>query len=49
MTESIRRLVRLFAARSTDRSTLDVLLDMLDDTGSWQGAHRLFDNIRGKT
>jgi hypothetical protein len=49
ITEAIKRLVEIFAARSTDRSTLDELHRMVGDCGSWKRAHDLFQRIRHKS
>lgn len=49
MVEQLRQLIRLLASNSSDRTTLDELLEMIDDRKSWQNAHALFDRIRKKT
>ena len=45
----IPRLIDLFAAKCSDRSTLDDLRRMVDDVNSWPQAHNLFTRIRRKT
>jgi len=45
----IKRLIEIFATRVSDTSTLDELLEMIDDRRSWSKAHELFDRIRKKT
>jgi hypothetical protein len=45
----MKRLVEIFAAHSSDRSTLDELHRMAGDRGSWKRAHDLFQRIRHKT
>ena len=49
ITETIKRLVGIFAALSSDRSTLDELHRMAGDRGSWKRAHDLFQRIRQKS
>ena len=46
--EAMKQLVELFAARSSDRGTLDELHRMASDRGSWKRAHDLFQRIRRK-
>jgi hypothetical protein len=47
--EAIKRLVEIFVAHSSDRSTLDELHQMAGDRGSWKRAHDLFQRIRRKS
>ena len=49
MLDDIKRLIEIFAARSSDRGTLAELHRMIDDRGSWHRAHDLFQRIRQKT
>jgi len=49
MIEQLAKLIEFLAARVRDRSTLDELLEMLRDDGTWHQAHALFDRIRNKT
>lgn len=49
ITEALKRLIELFAAHSSDRSTLDELHQMVGDRGSWRRAHDLFQRIRRKS
>jgi hypothetical protein len=46
--DAMKRLILIFAEKSTDRSTLDELHKMASDRGSWHGAHDLFQRIRLK-
>jgi len=48
MVDAMKRLVEMFAARTTDRSTLDELQRMLADRDTWHEAHELFQRIRSK-
>ena len=47
--EAMKRLIEIFAARSSDRSTLDELHRMVGDRGTWNRAHDLFQRIRRKS
>jgi hypothetical protein len=48
MLDAMERLVEIFGARTTDRSTLDELQRMLADRGTWHKARDLFQRIRLK-
>jgi len=48
MLDAMKRFVEMFAARTTDRSTLDELQRMFADRGTWHKAHDLFGRIRVK-
>jgi hypothetical protein len=48
MLDAMKRFVEMFAARTTDRSTLDELQRMFADRGTWHKAHDLFQRIRIK-
>ena len=48
MTDHMTKLIELFAARSSDRGTLDELHRMIADRGTWRKAHDLFGRIRRK-
>ena len=47
--EAMKRLIEIFAARSSDRSTLDELHRMVGDRVTWNRAHDLFQRIRRKS
>ncbi|OWV80055.1 hypothetical protein ATY78_09975 [Rhizobium sp. R635] len=49
MIAHIRRLLQFFAPHCREVETNERLLKMIDDRGSWQGAHNLFQHIRHKT
>ena len=48
MLDAMKKFVEMFAARTTDRSTLDELQRMFADRGTWHKAHDLFQRIRLK-
>jgi len=45
---AMKRLILIFAEKSSDRSTLDELYQMIEDKSRWSGAHKLFQRIRQK-
>ena len=49
LTAHMKQLLELFAPSSSDRETMDELLDMLDHDEAWHRAHDLFSRIRRKT
>ena len=49
ITEAIKRLIDIFAVRSSDRSTLDELHRLAGDRGSWRRGRDLFHRIRLKS
>jgi hypothetical protein len=49
MLNQMKQMVQFFAARCSDRSTLDELHRMIENEHSWYKAHDLFDRIRNKT
>lgn len=49
MLDAMKRFIEMFAARTTDRSTLDDLHRMIADRGTWHKAHDLFQYIRLKS
>ena len=46
--DAMKRLIVVLAAKSPDRSTLDELLQMIDDKPRWTSARELFERIRQK-
>jgi hypothetical protein len=48
ITDAIKRLIVIFAAKSSDRRTLDELYQLIGDRNMWHGAHELFNRIRQK-
>ncbi|MBA1141152.1 hypothetical protein [Mesorhizobium neociceri] len=49
MLREMRELIEFFIPHARDTETLERLLRMIDDRGSWPRAHHLFDHIRHKT
>jgi hypothetical protein len=49
MLDTMKRLIEMFTSRTTDRSTLDELQQMIADRESWYRADILFKRIRVKT
>jgi phage shock protein A len=49
MLAQMKQLIEFFAARCSDRSTLDELHQMIGEQWTWHKAHDLFDRIRKKT
>jgi hypothetical protein len=47
--EAIKRLIEVFVARSTERSTVDELYLMAGDSVSWKQAYELFERIRRRS
>lgn len=48
ITDAIKRLIVIFAVKSSDRRTLDELHQLIGDRQMWHGAHDLFNRIRQK-
>ena len=48
MKNVLKTLIETFAARTTDRTTLDELYHMIEDRSTWHKAHDLFQRIRLK-
>jgi hypothetical protein len=48
MLDQMKRLLQMFAATSPDRTTLDVLVEIIEEPRRWTSAHGLFDQIRRK-
>ena len=48
ITDAIKRLIVIFAVKSSDRRTLDELHQLIGDRNVWHGAHDLFNRIRQK-
>jgi hypothetical protein len=49
MLDAMKRFIEMFASRTTDRTTLDELQQMIADRGTWHQANDLFQRIRRKT
>ncbi|NYJ13383.1 hypothetical protein GGI64_004467 [Rhizobium leguminosarum] len=49
MIPQTRRLLQFFEPYCGDTETIQRLLEMVDDRGSWSRAHNLFQHIRHKT
>jgi len=49
MLREMRELIEFFISHVRDTETLERLLRMIDDRGSWPKAHHLFRDIRHKT
>jgi hypothetical protein len=49
LTDAIKHLIVIFAAKSSDRRTLDELHQLIGDRNAWHGAHDLFNRVRQKS